>query len=117
MNNQSIPGAYAFVGMGALAARATYNPLTSIIIIFGMTGDYMIILLLMLACIFSMMIATRLNPESIFTRFDTRDVEQIPVVDKDNNRKVIGMLSRCDLINAYNKAVLKKGISTNISDL
>lgn len=64
----SHPGAYALVGMGALVAGATHAPMTSIIILFEMTGDYRIILPLMLACIASTLIATRIDPESIYTR-------------------------------------------------
>jgi len=61
------PGAYALVGMGALVAAATRSPLTSIMIIFEMTGDYKIILPLMLACIIGNTIATRINRHSIYT--------------------------------------------------
>ena len=62
------PQAYALVGMGALVAGATHAPLTSIIILFEMTGDYRIILPLMLACISSTLIAQKIDEESIYTR-------------------------------------------------
>ncbi|MBU0756000.1 MAG: chloride channel protein, partial [Planctomycetes bacterium] len=60
-------GAYALVGMGAFVSATTHAPLTSIMIIFEMTGDYKIILPLMFACIIGNLIATRLNPHSIYT--------------------------------------------------
>jgi CIC family chloride channel protein len=44
-------GAYALVGMGAVFAGATHAVMTAIIIIFEMTGDYKIILPLMLAVV------------------------------------------------------------------
>ena len=64
----SDPSAYALVGMGAVVAATTHAPMTSIIIIFEMTGDYRIILPLMLACIASTLLASKLDPESIYTR-------------------------------------------------
>jgi CIC family chloride channel protein len=60
-------GAYALVGMGAVVAAATRAPLTSIMIIFEMTGDYKIILPLMFACIIGNVIAIRLSDQSIYT--------------------------------------------------
>jgi CIC family chloride channel protein len=37
-----------------------------------------------------------------------RNIEQLPVVDKKDPRKIVGMLSRRDIISAYNKALLEK---------
>ncbi len=61
------PGAYAVVGMGAVVAATTHGPLQAILIIFEMTGDYKIILPLMITCIISSLVATRLCEESIYT--------------------------------------------------
>jgi len=61
------PGAYALVGMGAVAAGAMHAPITSILIIFELTDDYRIILPLMIACIISVLITTRLKKDSIYT--------------------------------------------------
>ena len=60
-------GAYSMVGMGAFVGAATHAPITSIIIIFEMTNDYTIILPLMIATIISVMFATKMQPESIYT--------------------------------------------------
>lgn len=60
-------GAYALVGMGALVAGTTNAPITAILIIFELTGDYGIILPLMLSCILSTIIATSLKHGSIYT--------------------------------------------------
>ena len=60
-------GAYSLVGMGAVVSAATHAPLTSIMIIFEMTGDYRIILPLMFACIIGNTLATRLKSSSIYT--------------------------------------------------
>ena len=61
-------GAYALVGMGAIVAAATHAPITAILIIFELTGEYRIILPLMISCIIATLLATRLEPASIYTR-------------------------------------------------
>ncbi|MCP4682815.1 MAG: chloride channel protein [Desulfobacterales bacterium] len=60
-------GAYGVVGMGAVVAATTHGPLQAIMIIFEMTGDYKIILPLMITCIISCLVARRLCGESIYT--------------------------------------------------
>jgi len=61
------PGAYALVGMSAMVAGTTHAPITAMLIIFEMTGDYRIILPLMLASVISTLLANRLHRESIYT--------------------------------------------------
>jgi CIC family chloride channel protein len=61
------PGAYSIVSMGAVVAATTHGPLSAILILFEMTGDYKIILPLMITCIISRLIAGRLLKESIYT--------------------------------------------------
>jgi CIC family chloride channel protein len=61
------PGAYALVGMGAVVAGTTHAPITAILILFEMTGDYRIILPVMVAVVFSTLVARRLCPDSIYT--------------------------------------------------
>ncbi|RLA91835.1 MAG: hypothetical protein DRG20_00205 [Deltaproteobacteria bacterium] len=65
-------GAYALVGMGAVAAGAMHAPITSILIVFELTNDYRIILPLMTACIISVLITTKLKKDSIYTLKLTR---------------------------------------------
>jgi CIC family chloride channel protein len=60
-------GAYALVGMGAIVAGTTHAPITAILIIFELTGDYGIILPLMISCIVSTIIASSLKRGSIYT--------------------------------------------------
>jgi CIC family chloride channel protein len=62
------PGAYALVGMGAMVAATSHAPLTGIVIMFELTGDYRIILPVMVACILSTVIASSLKAESIYTQ-------------------------------------------------
>lgn len=75
----SSPPAYALMGMGAFVAGATHTPMTSIVILFEMTGDYFIIVPDMLACIFATIVAVGMHKDSIFTRSLARrgiDVQQ-----------------------------------------
>jgi CIC family chloride channel protein len=61
------PGAYALVGMGGVVAATTHAPITAIVILFELTGDYKIILPLMLSCIISTLLYMRISRESIYT--------------------------------------------------
>ena len=67
------PGAYAAVGIGAFLAAATHAPLTAIFLLFEMTGNYLIIVPIMLASIIGTVVASRLNPDSIDTVDFSRD--------------------------------------------
>jgi len=61
------PGAYAAVGIGAFLAASTHAPLTAIFLLFEMTGDYRIIIPIMLSSIIGTVVATRINQDSIDT--------------------------------------------------
>jgi CIC family chloride channel protein len=63
----SQPGAYGLVGMGAVFAAAGRAPITSLLIIFELTGDYRIILPLMVAIVVSTAVASLLGHDSIYT--------------------------------------------------
>jgi CIC family chloride channel protein len=60
-------GAYALVGMAAFFGGAAHAPVTAILILFEMTGDYQIILPLMLTTVISTLIARLLSKDSIYT--------------------------------------------------
>jgi CIC family chloride channel protein len=60
-------GAYALVGMAAVFAAAARAPLTSILIVFEMSGDYHLILPLMAASIVGSSLTQWLHPDSIYT--------------------------------------------------
>jgi CIC family chloride channel protein len=61
------PGAFAVAGMAATFAGVARAPLTSIIIVFEITGDYGLVLPLMLAASLATMIAERYEPHSVYT--------------------------------------------------
>jgi CIC family chloride channel protein len=60
-------GAYGLVGMGAVFAGAARAPITAVIIIFELTGDYRIILPLMFAIALAAGISNLLSPDTIYT--------------------------------------------------
>ncbi len=66
------PGAYAMVGMAAFFSGAAHAPVTAILILFELTGNYEIILPLMLATVTSTLLSRALSPESIYTLKLTR---------------------------------------------
>ncbi|THB72735.1 MAG: chloride channel protein [Gammaproteobacteria bacterium] len=61
------PGAYALVATGAMVAGTTFAPITAILIIFELSGDYKIILPLMTACIISVIVASTIKKGSVYT--------------------------------------------------
>jgi CIC family chloride channel protein len=61
------PGAYSIVGMAAVVSGTTHGPLSAMLILFEMTGDYKIILPLMITCIISTLASGRLLEDSIYT--------------------------------------------------
>jgi CIC family chloride channel protein len=61
------PGAFAAVGMAAIAAGTSHAPLSAILMLFEFTGNYELILPLMAASIVSSWTAKRLYPFSIYT--------------------------------------------------
>lgn len=58
---------FALVGMAGLCAATTHAPITAIILIFEMTGDYGLILPLMLCSILASITARMLDEDSIYT--------------------------------------------------
>jgi len=61
------PGAYGLVGMGAVVAAASRAPMTAILIIFELTGEYRIILPLMFAVALATGISHLLSRDTIYT--------------------------------------------------
>jgi len=61
------PAAYSIVGMAGVVSGTTHGPLSAILILFEMTGDYKLILPLMIACILSTLASRQLLRESIYT--------------------------------------------------
>lgn len=60
-------GGYALVGMAAFLAGVVHCPITAFLLLFELTGDYHIILPLMVSCTVSTLVAKLLRDESIYT--------------------------------------------------
>jgi len=88
-------GSYALVAMGGMVAATTRAPITAIIMIFELTGNYTIIPALMATCVVSMLVATLLSRDSIYTmKLHRRGIDLAP--EQDPN--VLRGLSVRDLI-------------------
>jgi chloride channel protein, CIC family len=61
------PGNYGLVGMAAVFAGAARAPITAVIILFELTGDYSVILPLMFAVVISTIVADVFGKETIYT--------------------------------------------------
>jgi chloride channel protein, CIC family len=60
-------GAFVLVGMGAVLAATTRSPLLAMILIFELSLDYSLVPPLMLACVVSILVASPLHKESVYT--------------------------------------------------
>lgn len=60
-------GSYALVGMAALTAATTHAPLMAAVLVFELSGDYAIVLPLLLATAVAAVVARRLRRDSIYT--------------------------------------------------
>jgi chloride channel protein, CIC family len=71
-------GAFALVGMGAVFAGVVRAPITSVLIIFEMTGGYGLVLPLMLANMTSFILARKLRPTPIYEALLQQDGLTLP---------------------------------------
>ena len=75
--------------MGAFFAGAIRAPITSILIIFEMTGDYAIILPLMISNVISYTVAVRLHPVPIYDALLRQD--GVPMPEHQTTRDLRGL--------------------------
>ena len=66
------PGAYALVGLAAALAATTHAPLMSALLACELSGDYALVLPLLLACALAAGVARRLYVDSVYTAELTR---------------------------------------------
>ncbi|WP_232285563.1 chloride channel protein [Saccharomonospora marina] len=62
------PGVYGLIGMGAAFAGAAHAPITAVIVLFELTGQYTIILPLMTAVVVATLVGRALSADTIYTR-------------------------------------------------
>jgi CIC family chloride channel protein len=78
LHSETQLGAFALVGMGALFAAVIRAPITSVLIIFEMTGNYNLVLPLMIANSVSYVIARKLYPTPIYEALLEQDNIHLP---------------------------------------
>nr|WP_240757599.1 chloride channel protein [Nakamurella flava] len=61
-------GAYALIGMGAVFAGAARAPITAVVILFELTGEYSIILPLMLGVVLATGVSHLVSRDTVYTR-------------------------------------------------
>lgn len=60
------PGSYALVGMAAATAASIHAPLTAAVLVFELSGDYLIVVPLMLVTVMATAVSRRLGAESVY---------------------------------------------------
>jgi len=50
------------------------------------------------------------NLNDALRKIGSRNIDYLPVVDRDDPRRLIGMVSRQDIISAYNRSLLERGL-------
>ncbi len=90
------PEAFALAGMAGLVAGATHAPLTAIMIVFEMSGDYALILPIMLCTAVAYISARRIFPTSIYSEWLHRRGENI------GHGRDLAVLERLLVGDAYN---------------
>jgi len=64
--HSSAAGAYALVGMAAVCAATTHAPIMAAVLVFELSGDYSIVLPLLIATSAATIVSRRLRPRSIY---------------------------------------------------
>jgi CIC family chloride channel protein len=80
------PGVYGLVAMGAVVVSATDAPLTAVLLIFEITGEYSIVLPLMITTVIAHVAARRLEPDSVYRGWLRRKGQNI---DRGTDRDVL----------------------------
>jgi chloride channel protein, CIC family len=92
------PEAFALAGMAGLVAGSAHAPLTAIMIVFEMSGDYDLILPIMITTALGYVTARRLFPTSIYSEWLRRKGERI------GHGRDLGVLERLTVEQAYNRS-------------
>jgi len=82
-------GTYALVGMGVLFAGFLRVPMTSVFMVLEVSGDYSIILPVILANAFAYVISRSLQPTPIFDLFTRQDGLDLPSLEEQREESVL----------------------------
>lgn len=105
------PEAFALAGMAGVVAGSTHAPLTAIMIVFEMSGDYALILPIMLCAAIAYITARRAYPESIYSEWLRRRGERI-----DHGRD-LSILERLTVERAYSRTPLTIPEQASVQDI
>ena len=89
------PEPYALVGMGAVFAAATDAPIAALLIVFELTGDYPIVVPLMVAVVISHHVAKWIEPDSLYSGWLRRRGENL---EGGADVDVLGRLTVADAV-------------------
>jgi chloride channel protein, CIC family len=82
-------GAYSLVGMGVLFAAFLRAPLTSVFMVLEVSGNYSIILPIILANTLAFLISRSLQPVGIFETFTQQDGLDLPSMEEQREESVL----------------------------
>ncbi|GAA1847506.1 chloride channel protein [Actinomadura bangladeshensis] len=90
----SSPGAYGLVGMGAVFAGAARAPITAVVILFELTGEYSIILPMMTAIVVAALASRHLSAGTVYTvKLRRRGIDlDAPPTDPRLTRRVASVM-------------------------
>jgi len=83
------PGTYALVGMGVLFAGFLRAPMTSVFMVLEVSGNYSIILPVLVANTFAYLISRSLQPNAIFDVLTRQDGLELPSMEEQREEGVL----------------------------
>jgi len=111
------PGAFAIVGMAAVFSAVARAPLTSILIVFEITGDYHLVLPLMLAASLATLVGDRVHPDSVYAMALARrgvrlrprgDIDLLDTVRVGEAASTVGQLASPEMTTAQAQGILDR---------
>jgi len=82
-------GTYSLVGMGVLFAGFLRAPITSVFMALEVSGDYSIILAVLVANLFSYMISRRLQPVPALEQITRQDGLYLPALEEEREQEIL----------------------------
>lgn len=104
------PGTYALVGMGVLFAGFLRAPMTSVFMVLEVSGNYSIILPVIVANTFAYVISRAMQPTPIFDALSRQDGLELPSMEEQREE---GVLRIEDAMRQPPKLVLEGDVSIN----
>ena len=83
------PGTYALVGMGVLFAGFLRAPMTSVFMVLEVSGNYSIILPVIVANTFAYVISRALQPTAIFDALSRQDGIELPSMEEQREESIL----------------------------